>query len=142
MSFLAEGGFLEDSQPVSQKKTQDDKGITALTCIFVTVMVFGIVGMVPEKTQGVVVKRDKNLLYVKNLQDTSKYVVFSNDLCLKPYGAKAFPYVNVGDTLDYGTQAASTVKFDQVKRINSQKLADFVKEREKMQRSVSEQKTR
>lgn len=118
------------------------RGSMACLCLLVAVMIFGIMGMVPEKTQGVVVKRDKNLLYVKNLQDTSKYVVFSNDLCLKPYGAKAFPYVNVGDTLDYGTHAASTVKFNQVKRINSQKFADFVKEREKMQRSVSEHKTR
>lgn len=118
------------------------RGSMACLCLLVTVMVFGIVNCVPEKTQGVVVKRDKNLLYVKNLQDTSKYVVFSNELCLKPYGAKAFPYVNVGDTLDYGTHDTSTVKFNQVKRINSKKLADFVKEREKMQRSVSEQKTR
>ena len=118
------------------------RGSMACLCLLVAVMVFGIVTWVPEKTQGVVVKRDKNLLYVKNLQDTSKYVVFSNELCLKPYGAKAFPYVNVGDTLDYGTHDTSTVKFNQVKRINSKKLADFVKEREKMQRSVSEQKTR
>lgn len=110
------------------------RGSLACLCLLVTVMVFGIMTCVPEKTQGVVVKRDKNLLYVKNLQDTSKYVSISNDLIIRPYGIKAFPYVNVGDTLDYGAHATSAVNFNQVKRINSKKLADFVKERQKMQR--------
>lgn len=118
------------------------RGSLACLCLLVAVMVFGIITCVPEKTQGVVVKRDKNLLYVKNLQDTSKYVSISNDLIIRPYGIKAFPYVNVGDTLDYGAHATSAVNFNQVKRINSKKLADFVKEREKMHSSVSNQKSK
>lgn len=117
------------------------RGSMACLCLLVAVMVFGIVNCVPEKTQGVVVKRDKNLLYVKNLQDTSKYVSISNDLIIRPYGIKAFPYVNVGDTLDYGAHATSAVNFNQVKRINSKKFADFVKEREEMQRNALNQNT-
>ena len=117
------------------------RGSMACLCLLVAVMVFGIATWVPEKTQGVVVKRDKNLLYVKNLQDTSKYVSISNDLIMRPYGIKAFPYVNVGDTLNYGTHATSAVNFNQVKRINSKNLADFVKEREKMQRNALNQNT-
>ena len=117
------------------------RGSMACLCLLVAVMVFGIATWVPEKTQGVVVKRDKNLLYVKNLQDTSKYVSISNDLIMRPYGIKAFPYVNEGDTLDYRTHATSTVTFNQVKRINSKKFADFVKERKKMQLNALNQNT-
>jgi hypothetical protein len=47
----------------------------------------------------------------------------------------------VGDTLDYGAHATSAVNFNQVKRINSKKFADFVKEREKMQLNALNQNT-
>lgn len=135
--------FVEKNK--KDNREMSDEGVkvsSVLLCLMVAIIVFGVIDLVPEKTRGVVEKKDKNLLYVKNLQDTSKHVVFSADRTLNPYGIKAFPYVAVGDTLEYGTHGTSVSDFNMVKRINSKKMAEFLKERKKTQHSASGQKIR
>jgi hypothetical protein len=118
------------------------KGLTGIVCVCVVLMVFGLVSTVPEETQGVVEKRDKNLLYVRNLKDTSQYFIFTSQTIFWPSEVRAFPHVVTGDTLTYAKHIPPTVSFGAVKRINSKKLADFAKEREKLQRDALQFRTK
>ena len=132
----------EDIKKMNELPKESVKGLTGIVGVCVVLMAFGVASTAPEKTQGVVKKRDKNLLYVQNLKDVTKYVAFANDKTLKPNAIKAFPYVVVGDTLTYRTHGNSAEQFNNVKRINSKKLADFAKEREKLQRNALQPRTK
>ena len=135
--------FDEESIKKSNELPKESvRGLTGIVCLCVVLMVFGVASTVPEKTQGVVEKRDKNLLYVRNLKDTSQYVIFTSHKNFWPSEIRAFPYVVPGDTLTYVDHRTPTVPFGAVKRINSKKLADFIKERQKMQDNAYSQKTR
>ena len=132
----------ESVKKMNELPKESVKGLTGIVGVVVVLMVFGLASTVPEKTHGVVEKRDKNLLYVQNLKDVTKYVAFSNDKTLKPNAIKAFPYVVVGDTLTYRTHGNSADQVNNVTRIHSQKLADFIKERQKKQDGTYNQKIR
>ena len=132
----------ESVKKMNELPKESVKGLTGIVGVFVVLMVFGLAGTVPEKTQGVVEKRDKNLLYVRNLKDTSQYVIFTSHKNFWPSEIRAFPYVVPGDTLTYVNHRTPTVPFGTVKRINSKKFADFAKEREKLQRNTLQSRTK
>ena len=134
-----------DEESVKKKNElpkESVKGLTGIVGVFVVLMVFGLVSTVPEKTQGVVEKRDKNLLDVRSLKDTSQYFIFTSHKNFWPSEIRAFPYVVPGDTLTYVNHRTPTVPFGAVKRINSKKFADFAKEREKLQRNALQPRTK
>ncbi len=132
----------ESVKKMNELPKESVKGLTGIVGVFVVLMVFGLAGTVPEKTQGVVEKRDKNLLYVCNLKDTSQYVIFTSHKNFWPSEIRAFPYVVPGDTLTYVNHRTPTVPFGTVKHINSKKFADFAKEREKLQRNALQPRTK
>ena len=132
----------ESVKKMNELPDESVKGLTGIVGVFVVLMVFGLASTEPEKTQVVVEKRDKNLLYVRNLKDTSQYVIFTSHKNFWPSEIRAFPYVVPGDTLTYVDHGTQTVPFGAVKRINSKKLADFAKEREKLQRTALQSRTK
>ena len=132
----------ESVKKMNELPKESVKGLTGIVCVFVVLMVFGLAGTVPEKTQGVVEKRDKNLLYVRNLKDTSQYFIFTSHKNFWPSEIRAFPHVVPGDTLIYAKHITPTVPFGAVKRINSKKFAGFAKEREKLQRNAFQPRTK
>lgn len=135
--------FDEESVKKSHELPKESvKGLTGIVGVFVVLMVFGLASTVPEKTQGVVEKRDKNLLYVRNLKDTSQYFIVTSQMNFWPSELRAFPYVVPGDTLTYVNHRTPTVPFGAVKRINSKKFAGFAKEREKLQRNALQPRTK
>ena len=134
-----------DEESVKKKNElpkESVKGLTGIVGVFVVLMVFGLASTEPEKTQGVVEKRDNNLLYVRNLKDTSQYFIVTSHKNFWPSEIRAFPYVVPGDTLTYVNHRTPTVPFGAVKRINSKKFADFAKEREKLQRNALQSRTK
>jgi hypothetical protein len=132
----------ESVKKMNELPKESVKGLTGIVCVFVVLMVFGLASTEPEKTQGVVEKRDKNLLYVRNLKDTSQYFIVTSQMNFWPSEIRAFPYVVPGDTLTYVNHRTPTVPFGAVKRINSKKFADFAKEREKLQRNALQPRTK
>lgn len=132
----------ESVKKMNELPKESVKGLTGIVCVFVVLMVFGLASTEPEKTQGVVEKRDKNLLYVRNLKDTSQYFIVTSQMNFWPSEIRAFPYVVPGDTLTYVDHGTPTVPFGAVKRINSKKFADFAKEREKLQRNALQPRTK
>ena len=132
----------ESVKKMNELPKESVKGLTGIVGVCVVLMVFGLAGTVPEKTQGVVEKRDKNLLYVRDLKDTSQYFIFTSHKNFWPSEIRAFPYVVPGDTLTYVNHRTPTVPFGAVKRINSKKFADFAKEREKLQRNALQPRTK
>lgn len=132
----------ESVKKMNELPKESVKGLTGIVGVFVVLMVFGLASTVPEKTHGVVEKRDKNLLYVRNLTDTSQYFIVTSHKNFRPSEIRAFPYVVPGDTLTYVDHGTQTVPFGAVKRINSKKFADFAKEREKLQRNALQPRTK
>ena len=132
----------ESVKKMNELPKESVKGLTGIVCVCVVLMAFGVASTVPEKTQGVVEKRDKNLLYVRNLKDTSQYFIVTSHKNFRPSEIRAFPYVVPGDTLTYVNHRTPTVPFGAVKRINSKKFAGFAKEREKLQRNALQPRTK
>ena len=132
----------ESVKKMNELPKESVKGLTGIVGVFVVLMVFGLASTEPEKTQGVVEKRDKNLLYVRNLKDTSQYFIVTSQMNFWPSEIRAFPYVVPGDTLTYVKHRTPTVPFGAVKRINSKKFAGFAKEREKLQRNALQPRTK
>lgn len=132
----------ESVKKMNELPKESVKGLTGIVGVLVVLMVFGLASTEPEKTQGVVEKRDKNLLYVRNLKDTSQYFIVTSQMNFWPSEIRAFPYVVPGDTLTYVNHRTPTVPFGAVKRINSKKFADFAKEREKLQRNALQSRTK
>ncbi len=132
----------ESVKKMNELPKESVKGLTGIVCLCVVLMIFGLASTVPEKTQGVVKKRDKNLLYVRNLKDTSQYFIVTSQMNFWPSEIRAFPYVVPGDTLTYVNHRTPTMPFGTVKRINSKKFADFAKEREKLQRNALQPRTK
>ena len=132
----------ESVKKMNELPKESVKGLTGIVGVIVVLMVFGLASTEPEKTQGVVEKRDKNLLYVRNLKDTSQYFIVTSQMNFWPSEIRAFPYVVPGDTLTYVDHRTPTVPFGAVKRINSKKFADFAKEREKLQRNALQPRTK
>ena len=136
-------GYDEESvKKMNELPKESVKGLTGIVGVIVVLMVFGLASTEPEKTQGVVEKRDKNLLYVRNLKDTSQYFIVTSQMNFRPSEIRAFPYVVPGDTLTYVDHGTPTVPFGAVKRINSKKFAGFAKEREKLQRNALQPRTK
>ena len=132
----------ESVKKMNELPKESVKGLTGIVGVFVVLMVFGLASTEPEKTQGVVEKRDKNLLYVRNLKDTSQYFIVTSQRNFWPSEIRAFPYVVPGDTLTYVNHRTPTVPFGAMKRINSKKFAGFAKEREKLQRNALQPRTK
>ena len=132
----------ESVKKMNELPKESVKGLTGIVCLCVVLMAFGVASTVPEKTQGVVKKRDKNLLYVRSLKDTTQYFIVTSQMNFWPSEIRAFPYVVPGDTLTYVNHRTPTMPFGTVKRINSKKFADFAKEREKLQRNALQPRTK
>lgn len=127
----------ENPQNNREEADESTKRSVVFLCVFVAIMGVGIADLVPKKTQGTVVEKNKDTLFVRNLKDTTKYHVLTRQDNLKYDLLRAFDYVASGDTLNFYVHPCDGTKIENVKDINSKTVAKFVKLKREQQISDS-----
>ena len=127
----------ENPQNNREEADESTKRSVVFLCVFVAIMGVGIADLVPKKTQGTVVEKNKDTLFVRNLKDTTKYHILTRQDNLKPGALQAFNYILSGDTLNFYVQPCDGTIIRYIKDINSNAVAKFVKLKREQQISDS-----
>ena len=127
----------ENSQNNREEADESTKRSVVFLCVFVAIMGVGIADLVPKKTQGTVVEKNKDTLFVRNLKDTTKYHILTRQDNVKPGTLQAFDYILSGDTLNFYVQPCDGTIIRDIKDINSNAVAKFVKLKREQQISDS-----
>ncbi len=127
----------ENPQNNREEADESTKRSVVFLCVFVAIMGVGIADLVPKKIQGTVVEKNKDTLFVRNLKDTTKYHILTRQDNLKPGALQAFDYILSGDTLNFYVQPCDGTIIRDIKDINSNAVAKFVKLKREQQISDS-----
>lgn len=116
--------------------------------LFITIMIgfsalcFYALKIYPKETTGVVRGRDAKSLRVQDLQDTSSYKTFEYDNHMTLDRKRAFPHVNTGDTLHYAKTCKNPETFNSVRAVNNKTMKSFTRERNRIKKLNTKQKTK
>jgi hypothetical protein len=127
----------ENPQNNREEADESTKRSVVFLCVFVAIMGVGIADLVPKKIQGTVVEKNKDTLFVRNLKDTTKYHILTRQDNVKPGTLQAFDYILSGDTLNFYVQPCDGTIIRDIKDINSNAVAKFVKLKREQQISDS-----
>lgn len=108
------------------------KVMFTLIMIGCAILAYSVFEPETRKSNGVVVWRDANTIYVQDIKDTSMYYAFAHDKTMTVDSKHAFPLIKRGDTLKYVSPQEAPASFNAVRTVNSKNMADFATEREKM----------